>query len=43
MRYLLRYLDLERPQQALAVVTRFFPRERIPQKSLSAPEEILQR
>lgn len=43
VRYLLRYLNLERPAQALEVVTRFFPRERIPQKTLYALDELLTR
>lgn len=41
VRYLVRWLNLGDYDQALAVVTRFFPLERIPQKTLYALEELL--
>lgn len=41
VRYLLRYLNLERAEDALAIVERYFPRELIPAKSRFALEELL--
>jgi len=41
VRYLLRYLNIERYDAALAVITRYYPRERFPQKAFYALEEIL--
>jgi hypothetical protein len=43
VRYLLRHLGIERYEQALAVITRFYPLERFPQKALYALEELLPR
>jgi hypothetical protein len=41
VRFLLRYLNIERYQAAVDVITRFYPRERFPQKAFYALEEIL--
>jgi len=41
IRYLLRHLDIRSYEQALAVVTRYYPLERFPQKTLSALQELL--
>jgi len=41
VRFLLRYLNLTDYRKALEVVTRYYPRERFPQKTLYALEEIL--
>jgi hypothetical protein len=41
VRYLLRYLNIESFDAALGVITRFYPRERFPQKTLYALEELL--
>lgn len=41
VRYLLRYLNLSTVEQALAIVTRYFPEEQLPQKSRLALEELL--
>lgn len=41
VRFLLRYLNIERYEAALEVITRFYPRERFPQKAFYALEEIL--
>jgi hypothetical protein len=41
VRYLLRYLNIERYDAALEVITRYYPKERFPQKSFYALEEIL--
>jgi hypothetical protein len=41
VRYLLRYLNIERYDAALAVITRYCPQERFPQKAFYALEEIL--
>ena len=41
VRFLLRYLNLTDYRKALEVVTRYYPRERLPQKTLYALEEIL--
>ena len=41
IRYLLRYLNIERYEQALKAITAYCPKERFPQKTLYALEEIL--
>lgn len=41
VRYLLRYLNVETYDQAIAIIERYYPRERFPAKSLYALEEIL--
>jgi len=41
VRYLLRYLGVERSTDALAIVERFFPPDRIPPKTRFALEEML--
>jgi hypothetical protein len=41
VRYLLRYLNIERAQDALAVVEHYYPAERIPAKTRFALEELL--
>ncbi|MFN0061018.1 MAG: hypothetical protein ACKVPX_00665 [Myxococcaceae bacterium] len=41
VRFLLRYLGLETYADAIEVITRFYPLERFPQKTLHALEEIL--
>jgi hypothetical protein len=41
VRYLLRHLDIDTYERALAVITRYYPLERFPQKTLYALEEIL--
>ena len=43
VRYLLRHLDIRDYQQAVAVITRYYPIERFPQKTLYALAEILPR
>jgi hypothetical protein len=43
VRYLLRHLDVPSFEQAVAVVTRFYPLERFPQKTLYALAELLPR
>ena len=42
VRFLLRYLNLTDYGKALEVVTRYYPRERFPQKALYALEELLE-
>jgi hypothetical protein len=42
VRYLLRYLNVERYEAALEIVTRYYPVERFPQKTLYALEEMLE-
>ena len=42
VRFLLRYLNLTDYGKALEVVTRYYPKERIPQKTLYALEELLE-
>ena len=42
VRFLLRYLNLTDHRKALEIVTRYYPRERIPQKTLYALEEMLE-
>ena len=41
IRYLLRNLDIGSYEQAVAVITRFYPRERFPQKTMYALGELL--
>jgi hypothetical protein len=41
VRYLLRYLNIERYEAALEIITRYYPHERFPQKAFYALEEIL--
>ena len=41
MRFLLRYLNLTDYGAALDIVTRYYPLERFPQKTLYALEELL--
>ncbi|MCY4496289.1 MAG: hypothetical protein OXC14_03305, partial [Rhodospirillaceae bacterium] len=42
VRLLLRYLKLTDYRKALEIVTRYYPRERLPQKTLYAMEEMLE-
>ncbi len=41
IRYLLRHLDIRSVEQATATITKFYPFERFPQKTLYALEELL--
>jgi hypothetical protein len=41
VRYLLRHLDLRTQDKALAVITKYYPLERFPQKTLYALAELL--
>jgi hypothetical protein len=41
VRFLLRYLNIDRYDAALDVITRYYPRERFPQKAFYALEELL--
>ena len=41
IRYLLRFLNLDRYESAVAIISRFYPEERFPQKTLYALEELL--
>jgi hypothetical protein len=41
VRFLLRYLNVERYETAVEVITRYYPAQRFPQKTLYALEEIL--
>ncbi len=41
VRYLLRYLNIEKYQDALSVIEKYYPLESFPQKTLYALEEIL--
>jgi hypothetical protein len=41
VRFLLRYLNIESYERALEIISRFYPRERFPQKTLYALEELL--
>lgn len=43
VRYLLRHLDIDAYERAVAVITKYYPRERFPHKTLYALEEILAR
>jgi len=41
VRYLLRHLDIRSLEQALEILTKYYPLERFPQKTLYALEELL--
>jgi|TARA_B110000240_G_C13405434_1_gene412903 hypothetical protein len=41
IRYLLRYLNIEKYESALAIIASYYPLERVPQKTLYALSEIL--
>jgi hypothetical protein len=41
VRFLLRYLNIDRYEAAVDLITRYYPRERFPQKAFYALEEIL--
>ena len=41
VRYLLRHLDIRTQDKALAVITKYYPLERFPQKTLYALAELL--
>jgi hypothetical protein len=41
VRFLLRYLNIESYEEALNTIEKFYPREKFPQKTLYALEEIL--
>jgi hypothetical protein len=41
VRYLLRYMNIGSYEQALEIITRFYPAERFPQKALYALAELL--
>jgi hypothetical protein len=41
VRYLLRHLDIRSPDQALAMISKFYPLDRFAQKTLYALEELL--
>jgi len=41
VRYLLRYLNIEKYDKALDIITRYYPKSRFPQKTLYALEEII--
>jgi hypothetical protein len=41
VRYLLRHLDIRTREKAMAIITRYYPVERFPQKTLYAIEELL--
>ncbi len=43
VRYLLRHLNIERAEEALAIVERYYPGDRIPPKTRFALEELLPR
>lgn len=43
VRYLLRYLNLDSYADAIEVITRFYPLDRFPQKTLYALEELLEK
>jgi hypothetical protein len=42
IRYLLRHIGLREYEDALEVITKYYPLERIPQKTLYALEELLE-
>ncbi len=42
VKFLLRILNLETYQQAIDVITRYYPMERFPQKTLYALQELLE-
>lgn len=41
VRFLLRYLNIDRYETAVEVITRYYPRDRFPQKSFYALEKLL--
>jgi hypothetical protein len=41
VRYLLRHLDIRSSEKALAVITKYCPRDRFPQKTLYALADLL--
>lgn len=41
VRFLLRYLNIERYEVAVEIVTRYYPQDRFPQKAFCALEELL--
>jgi hypothetical protein len=41
IRYLLRHLDIRSYEKALSVITKYYPKERFPQKTLYALDELL--
>jgi hypothetical protein len=41
VRYLLRHLDVRSYEQALAILTKYYPLERFPRKTLYALDELL--
>ena len=43
VRFLLRYMNIESYERALDIITRFYPEERFPPKTLYALEELLQK
>ncbi len=43
IRYLLRHLDIRSYEKAIAVISRYYPEERFPQKTLCALAELLPR
>ena len=43
VRFLLRYLNTKSYERALKIITRFYPEERFPQKTLYALEELLRK
>jgi len=43
VRFLLRYLNVESYERALEIITRFYPEDRFPQKTLYALEELLRK
>jgi len=43
VRYLLRHLDIRSAERAIAVITKYYPLERFPQKTLYAMAELLPR
>lgn len=42
IRYLIRYLNIESYEEALTIITRYYPKSRFPQKTLYAMEELLE-
>jgi hypothetical protein len=43
IRFLLRLLEIRTPEQALAIIGEYYPKERVPQKTLYALEDLLPR
>ena len=41
VRYLLRYLNIEKYEDALSIIEKYYPKDRFPQKTLYALQEIL--